>query len=151
MDPTLINSNKRSSLHLWEPNRSTIWRMKWPSTQNRITYDQLPTTTTTSINDSFDSTQSHFNLRNHRQLIVGNGFDHQHGNYWNHTHQPFTTIFSKVTSIFGSTTIPLSPSKKPLKKENRRQSVVWDMVYEPSANTDLIQGPSTPGRKSQQA
>jgi len=35
--------------------------MKRPSTRNRITYHQLPATTTTSIYDSFESTQSHVN------------------------------------------------------------------------------------------
>ena len=52
LDSTLVKSNKRC---LRTPTRYKSWRMNRMSAQNRITYHQLPTPSTSSINNSFES------------------------------------------------------------------------------------------------
>jgi len=78
-------------------------------------YHQLAATTTTSINDSFESIQSHTNrligIRIHRSVTkfetkqffkVRSGYDHQHGNKQIHDHQLFTAKNdNKLTTISG--------------------------------------------------
>ena len=83
--------------------------------QNPLMYHQLAATMTTSINDSFESIQSHTNrligIRIHRintkfetkQFFkAGSGSDRQDGNKRIHDHQLFTAKNdNKLTTIFG--------------------------------------------------